>query len=184
MSSPSAGEEPPLIKPTFCGKCRAANASHAQRCWLCEAPLNNHEAGSNPYAFREAGRESVPVPSAVPSPTLSPLPSPAQGRVELVFLCLLVAIVLLAFLVAIGLGAQDSGMLTLFLIIVVPSLAAAGVSGLYSVAKGETPKPSKMFMTLIYSAFMTIGLGALLIVGSVIFFLMICAQMLGGFGHP
>lgn len=180
MSAESSSQEPPLIKPVFCSQCRAANPSHAQQCWLCNASLTNQVAASNPYAVREATHASVPVHTAVPGP----LPSPAQGRIEQVFLCLLVAIVLLVLLVAIGLGAQDTGLLTLFLMIVVPALAAASVSGLYSVAKGESPKPSRMFMTLIYSAFMTIGLGALLIVGSVIFFLMMCAQMLGGFGHP
>ncbi len=71
-------------------------------------------------------------------------------------------------------------MLTLFLFVTVPSLAAASVRALYSVAKGETPKPSKIFMTFVVSATLTILSGVLLLVSSVIFLFLMCAQMLGG----
>ena len=166
--------EPPLIAPVFCGQCRAANASQAQQCWLCHAPLNKQVAQSatNPYAAQGSSHKDAPVLPIESSPT--------QSRVEQVFLGLLVAIVVLSLLVAIGLGAQDPGLLTLFLIVIVPSLIATGVRGLYSVAKGEQPKPSKMFMTFVYSAIVTMGLGALLVVCSVIFLFMMCAQALNG----
>lgn len=166
-------QEPPVLAQVVCPKCGAANYAHAQSCWICHIDLKGQIADANPYA-----PDSPQV--AVAATAATPAVSPAQSRVETVFLCLLVAIVVLAGLVGIGLGVQDSGLLTLYLVVIVPSLGAAGVRGLYSVAKGETPQPSKMFGTLIFSALITLGVGALLIVCTVIFLFMMCAQMLSG----
>lgn len=170
-------QEPPVLAQVVCPKCGAANYAHVQACWICHAELKGQIAEGNPYAVPGDGQAVTAATTAAP-----PAVSPAQSRVETVFLCLLVAIVVLAAFVGIGLGVQDSGLLTLYLIVIVPSLGAAGIRGLYSVAKGETPHPSKMFGTLIYSALITLGVGALLIVCTVIFLFMMCAQFLSGLG--
>ncbi len=167
-------QEPPPLAPIACPKCGAANYAHLQACWLCHTPLR--PANENPYA---AG--SVVAPAKLAYDVGAPVA--AQSRVETMFMWLLVATVALAVMVGIGIGVQDSGLLTVYLVVLVPSLSAAGVRALYSLAKGESPKPSKMFMTFILSAMITFGLGALLILCTIIFLFLTCAQMLSGLGR-
>ncbi len=131
-------QEPPLLAPIACVKCGAANYAHATKCWICHTALTGAVAENNPYSVT-ADKQSVPAAAIAAPATVSS----AQARVETVFLLLLVAIVVLAVFVGIGLGVQDSGLLTLYLIVLVPSLGAAGVRALFSVAKGETPNPPK-----------------------------------------
>jgi hypothetical protein len=129
----------------------------------------------NPYA--EAGQVK-PVAQQVAN--VQEALSPTQKRIERLILIALVVVVALAVLVGIGIGTQDQGVLVLYLIVLVPSLTAAGLRGALSALKGEEVRPSKMLTTFIVSMVVTMGLGALLVVCGVIFLLMMCAQMLNG----
>ena len=168
-------QEPPQLPPKLCLKCRAANYAHLTKCFLCHADLLPSDPNVNPYAA--AGQVPVLTPL-----TSAPRNDLASNRVETMFLWLLVAIVVLSLLVGIGIATQDRGLLTVYLVILVPSLAAAGGRALYSMARGESPKPSKMFSAFITSALITFGIGSLLVVSFIIFVFVSCAQMLNGLG--
>ncbi len=161
--------EPPKVPVRVCANCGASNYAFAHLCFLCRASLAESADKVNPYA--QVSTANAWTSSAT-----------AQQRVETVFLILLSAIALLAVIIGIGIGTQDSGVLTLYLFVTVPALAAAGVQALYSVAKGETPRPSRMFMAFIWSAVVTAGVIALLIIGSVLFLFLMCARMFSGSG--
>lgn len=167
-------EQPPVLAQRICPRCRAANYANAKECWLCQGSMVPGANDTNPFV--------APGAMQVPSGPTYNSQGIVQSRVEMLFLWLFVAIVALTALVAVGLGAQDRGLLTLLLIVALPSLAAAGVQALYSLAKGETPRPSRMFITFAISALLTAMTGILLVVASVIFFLLTCAQMFSGAG--
>lgn len=171
LASPPVAE-PPVLEPRVCGKCGAANYSFARHCFLCRTSLVQ-PGNVNPYA-------APPGPTGSGATEHKWLTNPAQGRAESAFLYLLVVVVVLAIMLGIGLAAQESGTLILYLIVVVPALAAAGMSGLLSVMKGEAPKPSRMLLTMVFSVALTIGVGFLLVLAGIILLFMLCL----GLGSP
>lgn len=166
--------EPPVLAPQVCARCNAANYAHVKKCWLCHEVLAQNAGTDNPYATTSR------LPLA--SQPASPQPAQGQSRVESVFMWLFLSIVILAVMVAIGLGRRDTGLMALFLFVLVPSLAAASVRGAVSVAHGETPKASSMLVTFAMSAMVTIIVGVAIVVSVIIFFIVTCGQMLSGVG--
>ncbi|MCC6510376.1 MAG: hypothetical protein IT423_14830 [Pirellulaceae bacterium] len=157
-------QDPPMLPALVCQKCGATNPPHATTCWLCNG------TDDNPY--------SAP-PSQEPNLLQTPVLSPTQSRVEIVFMLLLAVTIGFAGLVGIGIAVQDPGMLVPFLIIVGPAFIATGSRALVSVAKGERPKASALFVTLLWSGMFTALTIALLVVSAVIALFLMCAQMLG-----
>lgn len=160
--------DPPLLPALICQKCGATNPAHATSCWLCKG------AGTNPYA---AAPSIQPTSTASRSIVQTP---PAQSRAEDVFLVLLLLVLVLAILIAVGLAIQDRGMLVPYLVVVAPALVATGGRALYSVAKGERPKPSALILVFLWSTMATIGLAVLLAVASVIALFLMCISLLNG----
>lgn len=177
MSADSTGRpsaEPPRLEPRQCAKCGAANYSYASHCFLCKSRLGETQY-SNPY---EAGARAL-QPDHGPRGC-----SPAQSRVEKVSLSLLIAVLLLVLCVGVGLFRQDRGVLTMYMMFVVPALAATVCSGLISVAKGEAPKASRLFLTFAFSVAITVGISVLLMIAGVVLLLVMCAAWGSGLSGP
>ncbi len=97
-------QEPPVLSPQICPKCGAANYAHVEVCWLCSASFKQDSGVTNPYAVEVGPQRAASLHNAFELPA-----GGLQSRTETVFLWLMVAIVVLAILVGIGLGAQDRG---------------------------------------------------------------------------
>ena len=141
--------EPPRLPNTSCLRCGATNPPHATKCWLCD-----RSGAVNPYATEP----QVQTLDASACGRGANAPASAQHRVQTIFTSLLIGAVILALIIAVGLGAQEPGLLVPYFILIGPPFLATGARALYSVSLNEKPKPSTLFLTFIWSGLFTVML--------------------------
>jgi hypothetical protein len=158
--------EPPRLQPTVCQRCGASNPPHATKCWLC-ARQGNTDPYAPPTQLQSAGSAT------------NILGTGAQSRAETVYAGLLVSAVVLAFIIGLGLGAQDPGLLIPYLIVIAPAFLATAARLMYGVVRKEKTKPSALLLAFVSGLSFILVLG-LLAMASVVAFFLWCLWSLSG----
>ena len=145
--------EPPIVNIRHCPACGANCEMGHKFCWLCSAPLGEVDStqAKNPFAAREIPESSQPG---------------ATGVFDSVFLLLAGTCLALAVLVGVGLAIEEPGTLIPYLIIVGPAFAIPGVRALWRSGRGKPIKGGKLFVDMIFTFVMTLGIVAILILAA------------------
>ena len=149
-----------LAAQIVCPQCRADNPPHAGKCWLCHAPL--------------AGRELV---TAELAPQARPLP-----LAEAFFWTLTGGCLLLLVLVGIGIAQTDPGLLIVYVIVLAPALIATLARSLLSIQRGQGVSGMEVFLTLLFSASVTVLVVVVLFVAVIVAFFAYCLYVCGQSG--
>jgi len=155
MSNPFA---PQLV----CPQCRAENPSYHKQCWLCHAPLA--------WSGEALTAELAPKPRPLP-------------LVEGFFWTLTAGCLGLLVLVGIGTAVLGPGMLILYAIVLAPALLATLARSLLSLNRGKGVSGMEVFLTLLFSASVTILMVVVLFIAVIVAFFAYCLYVCGQEGR-
>lgn len=152
-------ELPPIVQLRRCEACGAACELDKNVCWMCMSKLT----GDNPYA--PASSELV-VGAELD----------ASSRYDSIFVVLLIACMVVATLVAVGIAAEEPGMLWAYGILVGPAFLVTGARALIQIGQTGNVKPKSLFISLTASFAITAGAVVLLVMAAVVLLFLICLQ--------
>jgi hypothetical protein len=159
----SVDDEPPVLAKLICPRCGVANPDGATKCWICESQ-------SSLIAAHFQGDRTIDAAS------------PANDRLEKVYLSLLVGCIGLAGMLGISIGFQDPGMLVVYLIIIGPAFLVTMVRGIHHLRTNRKLESGKLLLTFLLSAGITFLVVVLLVVASVVALVIWCFAELGRSG--
>ena len=136
-----------------CPHCRAENPTHHKWCWLCRAPL----AWGQEVVTAELVQKARPLPLA-----------------DAFFWILTAGCLLVLVLVGIGIAQEDAGMLIPYAIFLAPALIATLARSLLSLSRGKSVSGMEVFLTLLFSASVTILVVVVLFVAVIVAFFAYC----------
>ena len=148
---------PPVIATKACVHCGALSQTADGKCWLCY----EDKSATNPYAI--SGNPLTDDSASTPTTTW-----------DMVFGVLLGVCVLLTMLIAIGLAAQDRGLLIPFAIFMGPAFVVTFIRGLVPHGKTGIARPASLFFTFIISLLVTMLVSVVLIVAAAILLFLVC----------
>jgi hypothetical protein len=143
-----------------CPNCGALSTSGDGVCWLCYAK----KTSENPYA-------PIAIPNVPAALNTSP---PSSAAWDIIATILLISCLILTILLAIGMAAQDAGMLIPFAILVGPAYLVTLVRGVGQISSSGRPSPGKLFKTFMLSLVVTIAIIAALLIAAIILLILIC----------
>jgi hypothetical protein len=147
-----------LVAQAVCPHCRADNPPHNKLCWLCRAPL-------------ALGQAVVTAELAV-----KPRPLPLA---EAFFWTLTGGCLLVLVLVGIGIAQTDPGLLIVYVIVLAPALIATLARSLLSIQRGQGVSGMEVFLTLLFSASVTVLVVVVLFIAVIVAFFAYCLYVCG-----
>lgn len=154
--------EPPVLQLRLCKVCGAICQTNEGVCWMCRSRTGGESA--NPYA--------AVAPEIVTDELVS-----YSGQ-DTIFAVLLIACFFSAILVGVGIGTQDPGLFVAYLILIGPAFAITGVRAFSQSLYRGGPKPKALFMSLIISLTVTIGVVGLLAIAAIVLLFVLCISAL------
>jgi hypothetical protein len=148
----------PFADQLVCPQCRAGNPPYAGKCWLCHAPL--------------------PLGAEVVTAELASGPRPLP-LADAFFWILTAGCLLVLVLVGIGIGQTDPGLLIVYAIVLAPALIATLARSLVSLQRGQGVSGLQVFLTLLFSASVTILVVVVLFVAVIAAFFAYCLYVCG-----
>jgi hypothetical protein len=148
----------PFAPQVVCAQCRAENPAYNKHCWLCHAPL----ARKSEVVTAELASKPRPMPLA-----------------EAFFWILTAGCLLVLVLVGIGIAQTDPGLLVVYAIVLAPALIATLARSLLSVQRGHRVSGMEVFLTLLFSASVTILVVVVLFIAVIVAFFAYCLYICG-----